>query len=226
MPSVDAPKAWIDFQDSRAHQERAHDREDPGGEDQRDVPHAQHAALLLDHQRMEEGRPGQPREQRGVLDRVPGPVATPAELGPRPARAEQDAAAEAQPAEQREAARGKKPGRVEPARDQRAECEGERESWPACIPNTASAGRSSCSGGATAATARFPRPPPDRAAGAGARTRASTTRRSPRGRAAQRSRRGRFRAAAPWSRRAPGWPRPADATPTAGASPPATTTAP
>ena len=58
---------------------------------------------------MQERGAGQPRHQRGVLDRVPGPVAAPAELGVGPARAEQDPDAEEEPGGEREAARGADP---------------------------------------------------------------------------------------------------------------------
>ena len=60
------------------------------GDDQRDVPDLQHPAALLDHDRVQERGPDQPRHQRRVLDRVPAPVAAPAELAVRPAGAEQD----------------------------------------------------------------------------------------------------------------------------------------
>ena len=91
MPSVDAPNAWIDSRIPERDEERPEDREHAGGEHQRHVPHLQHPALLLDHHRVQERGTGQPRHQRGVLDRVPRPVAAPAELHVRPAGAEQDA---------------------------------------------------------------------------------------------------------------------------------------
>ena len=104
-PSVDAPKAWIESRMPERTRNVPEDRERAGGEDQRGVPDLQHPALLLHHHRVQERGAGQPRQQRGVLDRVPGPVAAPAELGVGPARAEQDADAEEEPRGQREAAR-------------------------------------------------------------------------------------------------------------------------
>ena len=99
----------------------------PGGEHERDVPHLQHPPLLLDHQRVQERRARQPRHQRRVLDRVPAPVAAPAELRVGPARAEQDADAEEQPGGEREAADRPDPLGVDPPRQQRAHAERQRD---------------------------------------------------------------------------------------------------
>ncbi len=46
------------------------------------------AAPLLHHHRVQEGRRREPRQQAGVLDRIPAPVAAPAQLFVRPERAE------------------------------------------------------------------------------------------------------------------------------------------
>ena len=106
--------------------------------------------------------PREPRQQRGVLHRVPGPVAAPAELGVAPAGAEEDADAEEEPGGEREAPRGPDPLGADPAGDQRADREGERAPRTACTPSTASGGGTSCSGGAAAGSG--PCPPPARAA--------------------------------------------------------------
>ena len=76
---------------------------------------------------MQERRARQPGHQRGVLDRVPAPVAAPAELRVGPAGAEQDAKAEEQPGGEREAADGSDPLGVDPSREQRAHAEGQRD---------------------------------------------------------------------------------------------------
>ena len=112
-------------EDPGAHEEGPQHRQRPGGEDERDVPDLQHPALLLHHHRVQEGRAGQPRQQRGVLDRVPGPVAAPAQLGVGPAGAEQDPDAEEEPGRQREAARRADPVGVHAPHDERPDGEGE-----------------------------------------------------------------------------------------------------
>ena len=114
-------------EDAAAHEERAHDRERPGGEHQRDVPDLEHPALLLDHQRMQECGTGQPWHQRRVLDGIPTPVATPAELRIGPQGAEQDPGSEEQPRGEREASDRFDPLGVDPARQQRTGAERERD---------------------------------------------------------------------------------------------------
>ena len=113
------------LQHAGADEEGAEQRQREGGDDQAGVPDLEHAALLLDHHRVQEGGADQPRHQRRVLDRVPGPVAAPAELGVGPAGAEQQAEAEEGPGDQGEAAGGADPGGVELAGDQGADGEGE-----------------------------------------------------------------------------------------------------
>ena len=115
------------LEDPRADQEGAQERERERAADQGHVPHLQRPPPLLDHDRVQEGRARQPRHQRGVLDRVPPPVAAPAELRVRPAGAQQDADPQEQPGDQREAAGGADPARVEAAGDQRADRERERD---------------------------------------------------------------------------------------------------
>ena len=76
---------------ARAREQRAENRQHEGDEDQPDVPHLHHAALFLHHHGVQESGAGNPRQQRGVFDRIPRPVAAPAEHRVSPVRAEQDA---------------------------------------------------------------------------------------------------------------------------------------
>ena len=76
---------------ARAGEERAEDGEAERGAQQRQVPDPQHPAPLLHHHRVEVGGAGEPRQERRVLDRVPRPVAAPAEHLVAPPRAEHDA---------------------------------------------------------------------------------------------------------------------------------------
>ena len=76
-------------------------------DDEHDVPLPQHAALFLDHDRVEERRAGEPREERRVLDRIPRPVAAPSQLDVRPPHAERDADGEEEPGDERPAPHGR-----------------------------------------------------------------------------------------------------------------------
>ena len=124
-----------------------------------DVPDLQHPALLLDHHRVQERGAGQPRHQRRVLDRIPGPVAAPAELGV--ATSARRARSRCRGSSQAASVNGRvraDPLGVDAARDQRADRERERAPRTACSPSRASAGGSSCAGGAAAGSGRRPRP--------------------------------------------------------------------
>ena len=79
---------------------------------------------------MQEGGRREPRHQRRVLDRIPGVVATPADLLVGPVRAEQLADAERRPGDERPAARGDDPPLVRATGEQRAHREGERDRQP------------------------------------------------------------------------------------------------
>ena len=94
---------------------------------QRDVPDPQHPAALLHHHRVQVGGAGEPRQQRRVLDRVPRPVAAPAEHLVGPPGAEHDADGQEAPGEQGPAAGGEQPPLAHPAGDQRGDGEGERD---------------------------------------------------------------------------------------------------
>src|SRR5690349_7300831 len=67
--------------DAAARQEGSQNGKHEGAEDQPNVPGLQHAALFLHHHRMQEGSSGEPRENRGVLNRVPAPVTAPSQNG-------------------------------------------------------------------------------------------------------------------------------------------------
>ena len=67
---------------------------------------------------MEEGGPGEPRHEGGVLDRVPGPEAAPSELYIGPLGAEHDAHREEVPGDERPAAGGHNPSVGQLARDE------------------------------------------------------------------------------------------------------------
>src|SRR5579859_5897211 len=64
--------------DAAPRQERSQNGKHERGEDQPHIPSLQHAAFFLHHYRMQERRPREPWEERGVLHRVPTPVAAPA----------------------------------------------------------------------------------------------------------------------------------------------------
>ena len=114
------------LQNAGADEEGAEQRHREGADDQARVPNLQHPPLLLDHDRVQEGGAEQPRHQRRVLDRVPGPVAAPAELGVGPAGAKQEPEPKESPGDQGEAAGRADPLGVEAAGDEGADREGER----------------------------------------------------------------------------------------------------
>ena len=90
--------------DARAGHERAEDRQEERDDHQRDVPHPQHPAPLLDHHRVQERGRREPRQQAGVLDRIPAPEAAPPELLVGPQHPERQAERQEQPADHRPAA--------------------------------------------------------------------------------------------------------------------------
>ena len=116
--------------DARARHEGAEDRQQERHDDQRDVPDAQHAAPFLHDDRVQERRRREPRQQARVLDRIPAPVAAPAQLLVRPDHAEREAEGEEQPADHRPAPHGPQPGVVEIAGDQRRHAERVRDRHP------------------------------------------------------------------------------------------------
>ena len=113
-------------QHARPGEERAQDRERERGHEQRQVPHPQHPPAFLHEHRVDVRGGGQPRQQAGVLDRVPRPHAAPAEHLVAPPAAEQDADREERPREQRPAPRLHQPALADPPGDQRGDGERER----------------------------------------------------------------------------------------------------
>ncbi len=89
--------------------ERPEDHGAEGADHEEHVPDFEHPALLLDHDAVQECRADQPRQESGVFDRIPAPVAAPAEHVICPATAEQQAETQEQPRDQRPAA-----GRLNP----------------------------------------------------------------------------------------------------------------
>ena len=111
-------------------EERAEDGQAEGGDDQGEIPDPEQTPPLLDHHRMEVGGTDQPRQQGGVLHRVPGPEPTPAQDLIRPPRAHQDADGEEGPREQGPSPGLALPVLVEATGDQRGDGEREREGEP------------------------------------------------------------------------------------------------
>ena len=114
------------LQHTRAGDEGAENGERERRDDQGQVPDPQHASTLLDHHRMDERRAGQPRQEGRVLDRVPGPVAAPAEGLVAPPRTEHDAEGEVPPRQHGPPAGGDQPALTDPAGDERRDRERER----------------------------------------------------------------------------------------------------
>ena len=113
-------------ENAAAGQEGAEDAEEESGKNQHHVPDFHHPALLLHHHRMQEGGAGEPRQQGSVLDRVPAPVAAPAQHRVGPAPAEDDADGQESPRDHAPAARDVDPVLAFAAGNQRGEGEGER----------------------------------------------------------------------------------------------------
>ena len=94
---------------------------------ERHVPPLEHAPLFLDHHRVQERRHREPGQEAGVLHRVPGPVAAPAQLDIGPPHAQRDADGEEEPRDQGPLPDGDDPAGVQPAAQQRRHGKGERD---------------------------------------------------------------------------------------------------
>ena len=120
--------------DARQHagagEERAEDRQRERRHEQAEVPDPQHPSALLDEHRVDVGRARQPRQEAGVLHRVPRPHAAPAEHLVAPPAAEQDADRQEGPREQRPAAGLHQPALADAPGDQRGDGERERHREP------------------------------------------------------------------------------------------------
>ena len=98
------------------------ERESEDGEKHR--PALQRIALLDDDGGMQQRGAGEPRHQRGVLDRIPEPEAAPAEDVVGPPAAERDAEGEEAPRRERPRPHPARPGGVDPAFEQGGDGEG------------------------------------------------------------------------------------------------------
>ena len=109
-----------------AGQQRAQQGKQEGGEDEPDVPGLHHAALLLHHDGVQKGGASKPGHKARVLDRVPAPVAAPAEDRVGPVRTKKDAAGQEHPGDHGPAAGDRDPLLAGVAHHQRPERKGER----------------------------------------------------------------------------------------------------
>ncbi len=117
-------------EDAGPGQEGAQDGERERGAQQRQVPDPQHAAPLLHHHRVEVGGGREPGQERGVLDRVPGPEAAPAQHLVAPPGAHGDADGEAAPGQQRPASGLDQPPLPQAAGDEGGDGKRERDGEP------------------------------------------------------------------------------------------------
>ena len=108
--------------------ERAEDDEREAESSEHDRPALEAVPAPVDGEGVKQADAGQPRKQAGVLDRVPRPVAAPAEHDVRPDGAQTDADAEKQPREHRDAVDDLDPLLGAVVDDQGRDGEGERES--------------------------------------------------------------------------------------------------
>ena len=111
--------------DARPGEEGAEDGERERGDRQREVPDPHEAAPLLDEHRVQVGGAAEPRQERGVLHRVPAPEAAPPEHLVRPPGAEHDADRQEGEGHQRPAPALDLPAVPHPSGGQHADGEGE-----------------------------------------------------------------------------------------------------
>ena len=97
--------------------------------DECDVPHAEHAPALLDHDGVDEGGERQPGHERGVLNGVPCPVAAPTEDRVRPPGAEQQTDSEQHPRGESPDATGVHPVVVDASAQERCDSQRERHRY-------------------------------------------------------------------------------------------------
>ena len=116
--------------DPRARHERTENGQEERHDDERDVPDAEHPPPLLHHHRVQERRRRKPRQQPGVLDRIPHPVTAPAQLLVRPEHAERQPERQEEPGHHRPAPDRAEPRVVQVAGRQRRDPERERDRHP------------------------------------------------------------------------------------------------
>ncbi len=121
-------------------EERADQGEHERCDDEGARPDAQAAASLGDHRRVDEGGGRQPRQQGRVLDRIPRPVAAPAEHLVAPPCPGHDAERQEGPRDERPAPHDAQPLLVEPAGRERRNAERERDRPARCSRGRAAAG--------------------------------------------------------------------------------------
>ena len=149
-----AAKECTDTTHARAHEERAEQAQREREDREQQRPALEEPALVRDRERMDERRAGEPRHEGRVLDRIPEPVAAPAELVVRPPAAERDAHGEEGPGRRGPRARPARPRLVELAfehrrarrkrtrrRIRRSPCRASADGWRAPGPAAADSGR-------------------------------------------------------------------------------------
>ena len=112
--------------DSRASEKCAQNRQAEGSDGQREVPNPQQPASLLNHNRVDVGRPHEPRHEGGILDWVPTPKATPPENLIAPPGTKNDTHRQGGPGKQRPATGVDLPGLSHSTRNQHGDSKCER----------------------------------------------------------------------------------------------------
>ena len=129
-PSVDSEKACTELMTPERVRKVPENGEGEGGDRKRQVPDAHEPAAFLHQDRVEVGRPAQPGEEGGVLDRIPAPEASPPEYLVGPPGAEHDPDGEGGKGEQGPATALDLPSIADPASGEHADGEGEGHGEP------------------------------------------------------------------------------------------------
>ena len=138
-------------EDAGARHERAQDREQERGQDQRHRPALQDALALGEDRGVQRRGGGEPGQERRVLHRVPGPVAAPAQHLVRPPAAEHDGHGEEDPRQQQPRRAARHEVVAEPAAQERGARRGRTGSSSPRSRGTGTAGGSSSARGSGAA---------------------------------------------------------------------------
>src|SRR5208337_378920 len=109
---------------SRTREECPQHRKQKRRENERHVPHFQHAAFFLHHDGMQKRGAGEPGHKRGIFHRVPSPIAAPSEDSVSPVRAEENSDSEEAPSHHGPAAGDVNPFLAGILHDQRAQRKG------------------------------------------------------------------------------------------------------
>ena len=113
-------------ENTRADEERAEQRKREGEDREEHGPDLEAATLLSHRERVEERRTGQPRKERGIFHRVPGPPAAPAEFVVGPERAKRNAEREKNPGRRGPRTHPAGPRDIETAAEERRDRERKR----------------------------------------------------------------------------------------------------